>query len=380
MSTKSIFKLVFLLSTAYMAVLPLNIPPLSYLLRIPSLLLIVLLILKQYKYSRSKFGLSIIVLMGVFLVHFMVDTPLTIDVLLSTFSVLAFLLLIIVSDTITIDFSTQRFINLCSISAACILLAYSRSPLAHMAVFEGQAFQTPYLTYGYENSNFAGIITLLVFSLIFITLETAGKKMKILCYVLGALLFYCMYETNTRSALSVAIIIPFSDLIFRKIHLKNWMLAIVCLIPILFVPFYMHLASVGNADGVEVMGKSVMSGRQYVYESYIARMHGTYEWIMGNLADNKLMNAHNGPLAILASCGILGFIAYFNIFFSKLFSANKRAVSHLNILAVFIIAACFLNTCGEAALLLGGFPVITYLFTFFVFAHSKNKYNDRIRN
>lgn len=380
MSTKSIFKLVFLLSTAYMAVLPLNIPPLSYLLRIPSLLLIVLLILKQYKYSRSKFGLSIIVLMGVFLVHFMVDTPLTIDVLLSTISVLAFLLLIIVSDTITIDFSTQRFINLCSISAACILLAYSRSPLAHMAVFEGQAFQTPYLTYGYENSNFAGIITLLVFSLIFITLETAGKKMKILCYVLGALLFYCMYETNTRSALSVAIIIPFSDLIFRKIHLKNWMLAIVCLIPILFVPFYMHLASVGNADGVEVMGKSVMSGRQYVYESYIARMHGTYEWIMGNLADNKLMNAHNGPLAILASCGILGFIAYFNIFFSKLFSANKRAVSHLNILAVFIIAACFLNTCGEAALLLGGFPVITYLFTFFVFAHSKNKYNDRIRN
>ena len=108
-------------------------------------------------------------------------------------------------------------------------------------------------------------------------------------------------------------------------------------------------------------------------ESFIERMHGTYEWIMGNLVDNKLMNAHNGPLAILASCGILGFIAYFNIFFSKLFSANKRAVSHLNILAVFIIAACFLNTCGEAALLLGGFPVIIYLFTFFVFAHSKNK-------
>ena len=373
MSTKSIFKLVFLLSTAYMAVLPLNIAPILYLLRIPSLLLIVLLILKQYTYSRSKFGISIIMLMGVFLFHFIVDTPLTIDVLLSTFSVLAFLLLIIISDTITIDFSTQRFINICSIVAACILLAYSQSPLSHMAAFEGQAYPCPYLTYGYENSNFAGIITLLVFSLIFITLETVGKKTKILCYVLGALLFYCMYETNTRSALSVAIIIPFSDLIFRKIHLKNWMLAIVCLIPFLFVPFYMHLASMGNADDVEVMGKSVMSGRQVVYESFIERMHGTYEWIMGNLVDNKLMNAHNGPLAILASCGILGFIAYFNIFFSKLFSANKRAVSHLNILAVFIIAACFLNTCGEAALLLGGFPVIIYLFTFFVFAHSKNK-------
>ena len=373
MSTKSIFKLVFMLSTAYMAVLPLNVAPILYLLRIPSLLLIVLLILKQYTYSRSKFGLSISMLIGIFLFHFIVDTPLTIDVLLSTFSVLAFLLLIIMSDTITIDFSTQRFINLCSITAACILLVYSQSPLSHMAVFEGQVYQTPYLTYGYENSNFAGIITLLVFSLIFITLETAGKKMKIMCYVLGALLFYCMYETNTRSALSVAIIIPFSDLIFRKIHLKNWMLAIVCLIPILFVPFYMHLASMGNADDVQVMGKSVMSGRQVVYEAFIERMHGTYEWIIGNLADNKLMNAHNGPLAILASCGILGFIAYFNIFFSKLFSANKRAVSHLNILAVFIIAACFLNTCGEAALLLGGFPVITYLFTFFVFAYSNNK-------
>lgn len=373
MSTKSIFKLVFLLSTAYMVVLPLNIAHILYMLRIPSLLLIVLLILKQYTYSRSKHVVSILTFIGIFLFHFIIDTPLTIDYLLSAFSVILFLLLIIVSDSITIDFSTQKFINICSIVAACILLAYSQSPLSHMAAFEGQAYPCPYLTYGYENSNFAGIITLLVFSLIFITLETVGKKTKILCYVLGALLFYCMYETNTRSALSVAIIIPFSDLIFRKIHLKNWMLAIVCLIPFLFVPFYMHLASMGNADDVEVMGKSVMSGRQVVYESFIERMHGTYEWIMGNLVDNKLMNAHNGPLAILASCGILGFIAYFNIVFSKLFSANKRAVSHLNILAVFIIAACFLNTCGEAALLLGGFPVITYLFTFFVFAHSKNK-------
>lgn len=312
MSTKSIFKLVFLLSTAYMVVLPLNIAHILYMLRIPSLLLIVLLILKQYTYSRSKHVVSILTFIGIFLFHFIIDTPLTIDYLLSAFSVILFLLLIIVSDSITIDFSTQKFINICSIVAACILLAYSQSPLSHMAAFEGQAYPCPYLTYGYENSNFAGIITLLVFSLIFITLETVGKKTKILCYVLGALLFYCMYETNTRSALSVAIIIPFSDLIFRKIHLKNWMLAIVCLIPFLFVPFYMHLASMGNADDVEVMGKSVMSGRQVVYESFIERMHGTYEWIMGNLVDNKLMNAHNGPLAILASCGILGFIAYFS--------------------------------------------------------------------
>lgn len=87
MSTKSIFKLVFLLSTAYMAVLPLNVAPILYLLRIPSLLLIVLLILKQYTYSHSKFGPSISMLMGIFLFHFIVDTPLTIDVLLSTFSV-----------------------------------------------------------------------------------------------------------------------------------------------------------------------------------------------------------------------------------------------------------------------------------------------------
>ena len=193
MSTKSIFKLLFLLSTAYMVVLPLNIAPILYMLRIPSLLLIVLLILKQYTYSRSKHVVSILTYIGIFLFHFIIDTPLTIDFLLSAFSVILFLLLIIVSDSITIDFSTQKFINICSIAAACVLLAYSQSPLSHMAAFEGQAYPCPYLTYGYENSNFAGIITLLVFSLIFITLETAGKKMKILCYVLGALLFYCMY-------------------------------------------------------------------------------------------------------------------------------------------------------------------------------------------
>lgn len=133
----------------------------------------------------------------------------------------------------------------------------------------------------------------------------------------------------------------------------------------------MYLSGTGNADDVQIMGKSAMSGRQFVYEEYLAKMSGMYEWIVGNLDDCKLHNAHNGPLAILASTGILGCIAYFNIFLSKLFRANKRASSHLNRLAVFIIVACFLNTCGEAALLLGGFPLIIYLFTFFIFAYSK---------
>ena len=371
MSSRMIFKLLFLLSTAYLAVLPFNIMPILYLLRIPSLFLIVMLVLKKYNKVEEKCLLSVIIMCGIFIFHFIADTPITIELLLSAFSIAAYLSLIIVSEKVTLDYSTKNFINVCSIVAALILLIYSQSPWSHIASFEGEFYENPYLTYGYENSNFAGIVTLLVFSLVFITKDNAGKKVKAICWILDFLLFYCIYKTNTRSALSVAILIPIFDLFLREIRLRNWFVTLVCLIPFLFVPFYMNLSSTGSADDIQIMGKGAMSGRQFVYEAFLNRMYGAYEWIIGNFADNKLHNAHNGPLAILASTGLLGSIAYFNVFFSKLFHANKQAISHMNALSVFIIVACFLNTCGEAALLLGGFPAITYLFTFFVFAYSK---------
>lgn len=371
MSHKTIFKLLFLLSTIYLAALPFKIMPLLYMLRIPSLLLIVMLVIKQYNKTQARFTMSVMVMCGIFIFHFIVDTPITIELLVSAFSLVAYLLLIIISENFYIDQSTKKFINMCSIAAAMILLVYSQAPWGHKASFEGDVFITSYLTYGYDNSNFAGIVTLSVLSLIYITKDTAGKKTKFVCWIFELLLFYCIYKTNTRSAFAVAILIPVFNILLHKIHLKNWFIAVICLIPFLFVPFYLYLSGTGGADNIQIMGKGAMSGRQFVYEEYLARLDETYEWIVGDFAGSKLHNAHNGPLAILTSTGILGCIAYFNIFLTKLFCANKRATSHLNRLAVFIIVACFLNTCGEAALLLGGFPLIIYLFTFFIFAYSK---------
>lgn len=372
-SIQSLYKMLFFLTTVFFALSPLKISATNYILRIPALIIIVMLISKLYSHTPRKCIFSITTLIVIFLLHFVADTPVTIDIFLSCFSLIAYLLLIIVSDTISLNQETYRFINSCSIVSALVLIGYSISPISHLATFEGYTYQSPYLTYGFDNSNYAGIVTLLVYSLLFLTKETAGKIVKKLCIFLGIILFYLIYQTNTRSALAVAILIPFLNLFFNRFTLKNWMLFLIVLIPFLFVPLYLQLGASGNAEDAQIMGKSIMSGRQFVYASYIEKIHSPYNWLVGNLSENKLMNAHNGPLAILASCGLLGCVSYFYIYFSKLFRANRLAKTHMNKIAVFIIAACFLNTCGEAALLLGGFPAITYLFAFFVFANSNNK-------
>lgn len=365
--------MLFFLTTVFFALSPLKISATNYILRIPALIIILILISKLYSQTSRKCTLSVITLVIIFLLHFVADTPITFDIFLSCFSLIAYLLLIIVSDTIFLRQDTYKFINLCSIGAALILVVYSISSISHLATFEGYTYQSPYLTYGFDNSNYAGIITLLVYSLLFLTMKTAGKKVKKLCILLEIALFYLIYQTNARSALAIAILIPFLNILFNRFTLKNWILFFIILIPFLFVPLYLKLGASGNIDDVQIMGKSIMSGRQLVYTTYIERLRSPYDWLIGNLSENKLMNAHNGPLAILSSCGLLGCISYFYIYLSKLFRANQLAKSHINKMAVFIIAACFLNTCGEAALLLGGFPAITYLFTFFLFANSNNK-------
>lgn len=200
-----------------------------------------------------------------------------------------------------------------------------------------------------------------------------GKKMRKFCLLLCVILLYLIYETNTRSALVAAIFVLFAEIIFYKRKMPQWLLLLLCSIPFAFVPIYLNLSTTGVVDDADVMGKSVMSGRAEVFENYIKTLSDSFYWTFGNLKVNTLKNAHNGPLAILASCGIVGFISYFYIFLSRLYRANKNVDCGTSKIAVLVLVACFINTSGEAALLLGGFPFITYLFIFSVLSFSQQK-------
>lgn len=370
LNTSKIFWWLFALTTLFLAVSPLNNNGLNYLFRIPSLLLIVYMIVGLYGRIKNNCFWAVLTLSLIIIFHFIIDTDINFDIFLACFSVIAFLLLVIISGGINVDDSLQKFVNKCSIISAFVLIGYALSPMSHLADYGGYIMQCPYLTYGFNNSNYAGIITFLVNSMIFITMESAGKKTKRLCYVLAIILIYLTYLTNTRSALVASLLIPISGFVFSRFKFSNRLLFLLCLVPFLFVPFYIKLGLSGNADGAQIMGKSIMSGRQEVYMEFIETLRSDWYWLFGNLSENKFMNAHNGPLAIFVSVGVIGGLAFFFVVISKLLYANRTAVTLQNKVAVFVILASLINTCGEAALLLGGFPGVTYLFAFFVFATS----------
>jgi len=374
-NNQSLFRWLFALTTAYLAVSPLNMPILNNVFRIPSLLIIVLLISQSYQRERYKCSFAIWSLLLIFGIHLLIDTDITFDMLLSLFSIWAFLMLVIVSDTLSINVSTRKFINTCSIISALVLVAYYFSPIAHLSKPHGEPMYGIYLTYGLDNSNYAGIITLLILCMLIITMEFGDKKRKVLCLLLELVLVYFIYLTNTRAALAAALFIPLVYVFFRKRSMPNIILFALCCIPALFVPFYMNLGESGNVEGQEIMGKSIMSGRDEVYQEYLSTLSDPFFILIGNLQENKFQNAHNGPLAILASSGIIGVLCYFYIYLSKLLRANLNAKSLHNKMAVFVILATLINTAGEAALLLGGFPSITYLFVFFVFAQTYDTYS-----
>lgn len=375
--TNSIVNILYALSTGFLCVSPLNISLFNYLFRIPALLIIVYLVLMVYQYETKKYTSAFLGLFAVFIFHFFVDTPFTVDIMLSTVSILLYLSLIVISDKVSLNIDNIRFINKCSIFTAFVLIAYSLSPMARLASYEGDVFTSPYLTYGFDNSNYAGILTFLVFSSLFITRQAMGGKTKKINLLLCLVLLYLIYETNTRSALAAAILVAFAEIIFYKRKMPQWLLLLLCSIPFAFVPVYLNLSNSGAIDDVEVMGKSVMSGRAEVFENFIKTLSDSFYWALGNLKENTLKNAHNGPLAILASCGILGFISYFYIFLSRIYNANKKVANVTNKVAVFVLVACFVNTSGEAALLLGGFPIITYLFIFSVLSYSRQSYDTK---
>lgn len=368
-STKSqrLFKILITLTTGFMVVQPLHILFLNYLFRIPSLLVIFLLIFHYFKQSCPKYIICYFVLAFVILVNLTSGVLISFDLTLSIVSLFMQLLLITISGRIIVTASMKRFIYINAIIVALVYIGYAVSPLAH---FDGFRWNCPYLTFGLHNSNYAGIIAFLIMSVILISMNTSKKKYIVFNAIIILVMEYLIYQTNTRTALAVSIIAPVASFVLARRKVSNIMVCGMCSIPFLFVPFYLNLYTLGVADGEEIMGKSVMSGRQEVFAEYIATLHDDFEMLFGNLGENLLGNAHNGPLAIYSSLGVIGAICVFYIMINKLIRINKAVYSISTKFALFVIIACFILTCGEATLFLGGFPSITYIFMFYIMANS----------
>lgn len=363
-----------ILNIGYLFVYPFNNILLTYIFRLPALMLIAFIIVKNYTYSFPKYVVPLLIL-GVLCLLNIIRCPdsLTFDLILSIASIYSLLLLVIVSPKISIGIRLRRHIFILSIITAMVLTLHAFAPYGHLArSHEGVIFSTPYLTFGFGNSNFAGINAFLVFSCIWISSSYNSFRSKLFTLLVSGWVLYMIFETNCRSAFAAALLVPIASIILRRFHLKNILLYIGCLIPFIFVPFYINFANDTDAN-VEVMGKSVVSGRQIVYQAYLDRMSDDIDYVVGTFAHKPFNNAHNAPLSIFVSLGAIGCFAFFYILINRLKLDNTLACSFTAKAAIYAIIAIYIESCGEASLFLGGFPCVILFFIIYVFASYNGK-------
>lgn len=366
-----IIVILLILNVGYLAVFPLGSAMLTYVFRIPALVLILLLIVRNYAISRPQYKFPLMIFGLACLTNIIrMREGFSFDLFLSIFSVFCLLFLIIISSAITITPKLQRSIYILSLLAAMVMTVHSFMPYSHLArAHDGTLFIATYLTFGYGNSNFAGIVAFLIYCSIWMSARYKGFWKRVITLLWSGWMLYLIFETNCRSAFIAAILVPVATILFRHIKLNKIFIYLASAVPFLFVPFYINLAK-DTEENIEIMGKGMISGREKVYEYFLENLHGTADWILGTFDFAPFSNAHNGPLAIYMSVGIIGCLSFFYIIVNRLVRYNKNAMSHTAKAAVFSVIAVFIESCGESSLFLGGFPCIVFFFLFYAFANS----------
>lgn len=358
------------LGVGYLLVLPYDSIVLTYLFRIPALTIISLIIIQRFSSTKPKYLLPITIIIAVCIFNIlrMTDDVFNFDIFLSIYSLFSLLLLIIISPTIRRTNKLRNIIAFWSIIAIVILTIHSIAPYSHLARnHHGQYFESPYMTFGYGNSNFAGIIALLIYCCIWSSASYKKLRSKIYISLIIGWTLFLIFQTNCRSAFAAALCIPVASFLFSKYKLPKWLLIITCLIPFLFVPFYMDFAN-DPAANTEVMGKNVLSGRQIIYQAHLDKLKYLEDYILGSFDNHPFNNAHNGPLSIFVSLGIVGTTAFFFIIINRLILDNKHVNTFQGKCAIYSILTIFIESCGEAHLFLGGFPSIIFIFIIFIIA------------
>lgn len=365
-TTSVLIKVMFALMILYMAFFPLGNRVIVNLVRICTILDILAIgALTFYQYQdrfRPGEALAFYVLISIIICSFIVYSIVpTLDNMLSVLSILCLLLLISISDRIKIDKSLITFIYSCSIVMALVEIGYSQTKYAHWNGYREHI----HLVLGIENPNLTAIFLFLIYAMLIITMK--GQKHRWIAILLEGYLLWMIWQTYSRAVIIAAIVLSLVTFGKKLVRIPKLIILGCCAVPFIFVPIYMDLYQ--RMSNFQILGKSIFSGRQNDFINYLSMIDTPMKQLFGNLGLNMFQNAHNGPLAIYTAIGLIGTIAFYYILIKRLVKASERASAMGNV-AIVAILSCFLHSCGEAALFLGGFPGIVFMFAMFVFTHT----------
>ena len=338
----------------------------TYVLQLPILCTVGLLFLCYILYGRYNIfelvGLAGIIFIILFN-YMWYEMPITAELLYHTAEFVSFVILIIASNAFTLNHKILSFTYYICALATLVLLAYSFSSFAHWDTkryVEG-------LTLGFYNPNFTGIILFLLYSIIYMC---RPKNYSVISFILIGILLYLIMQTHSRTTLLAALLVPPLALFARNKPISNVLICTICSVPFLFVKFYLDLYHRIGPTGT-FLGKTLFSGREQIFVNALYSIYEPIHYLVGHAQQDMFSNAHNGPLAIFVSIGIVGSILFYSIFLRRLFLYNKQVGTHTAACAILVLLATFIHSCGEAGLFTGGYPMPVFMFIFFVLAQYK---------
>lgn len=260
----------------------------------------------------------------------------------------------------------KRILYWFSLIVAFLLIVAYFSPAAY--VFE-DGRSTKSLALGMTNPNLAGMMLTGVIELIVIYYKE--RKHKVLLAIVAITLLYLAWLTDARSSIVACVCVVVYALFFSKRRIPNSVIYVVVFFSIIFVPAYLMIYRYGLSN-VQILGKSLFSGREYTYMEYLSKMDSIEKWFVGDLGGTVFSNAHNAPLMIVSSIGIVGLIAVYSGFLKNLISINNEADNPTRRIAVACILSVCVQSCGEALMFSGIFPSVGFVYIYMLLASNKS--------
>lgn len=278
--------------------------------------------------------------------------------LINIFCFLETLLAIYIIDMVAHDEATEAFVFRVNIIIALVFCILSRTSYAYSHIIADS------LSLGYSNPNATAIYLLMNLSLLLLyTVRLKQLWKKIAVYVLCAYLFYLLYETDSRACLFAAVAVVAYVLLAPKWRIPTFFVSVFMLLPLFFLFFYTSLYQTGKYTDLTILGKPFYSGREAYFINKLEQLKSY--WLIGNVGLNPFNNMHNGALALMSSCGVLGYALYLRYIDNTIRHYYRKNVTHQQTVALIVILATFLHSCAEAALIVGGANYSIVVATFY---------------
>lgn len=287
-------------------------------------------------------------------------------------------------DIVKIVPKTERILKflviLCLMQVFVLVITYF-SPYAYYSLFSNYSSRD--LLLGFPNPNETGMILTYTAIPIVLLMKISNKKcIRIIATTLFVAIVYFLVLTRARTAffgLLLFLIMVFNKKIADKcIFSSTKSIWLFITLPILFVPAYLTISK-AYSNITFFFGKTLFSGRQIVYNSYIENWTSK---MFGNISIFHLTNAHNGFLSIIVNFGLIGMALYLFHMVVNLKALKSKCNNKVARIGFIAILCILLMSCTEAAFLTGSkyfysnFLMVCWLSDYYGDYYEKNSINN----